>query len=69
MPDSINGVSGGQSSTAGTETGTSEAERAAKFEEAIFGQLSLTLVFDGNSEEQRMRSEARERQQEDETIS
>ncbi|MGH1481168.1 MAG: hypothetical protein ACRBM6_20955 [Geminicoccales bacterium] len=56
------------STSTGTEVQSGGEDQAAKFEQAFYDQLSMNAVFDGYGEEQKLRSEQKERENNDRTV-
>lgn len=56
------------STGAGTEVQSGGEDQAAKFEQAFYDQLAMNAVFDGYGEEQKLRSEQKERENNDRTV-
>ena len=54
--------------SAGTEVQSGSEDQAAKFEQAFYDQLAMNAVFDGYGEEQKLRSEQKERENNDRTV-
>lgn len=54
--------------SASTEGQSGGEDQAAKFEQAFYDQLAMNAVFDGYGEEQKLRSEQKERENNDRTV-
>lgn len=70
MDNAVGATQGGGSAAATENQGVdgNGSDDAQKFEEIFLQQAAFTMVFDGFSEEQRLRGEQQQRQNEDETI-
>ena len=63
-----NGQRSNNSTSTGTEAQSGAESQAAKFEQVFYDQLAMNAVFDGYGEEQKLRSEQKERENNDRTV-